>query len=252
MVGEPGLATATIPSRRLDDLSRETEAPGDFEREAASRRAVAECVGGREGVGIEPERGAADTVGRRGERLEGIVVARDDDPRAALAKMFDDCRTEGAALDRIRAGPDLVQQHQGRVGQFAIHRDDLGNVAREGAETGRDRLVVADVREDRPEHRQPRSLGHGNMQPGLGHQRQEPGGLEGHGLATGIRSGHDQRRDRRRQQEIDRDRFGRARYGRLVGRRSVELHLHLRVQALGDAAHQEGMAGVTEFELSNR
>ena len=70
--------------------------------------------------------------------------------------MIDDRDAERAAFDRIRARAHFVEQHQRRQRKVAIHRDDVRDVRGEGAQACRDRLLVADVGEERLEHRQPR------------------------------------------------------------------------------------------------
>ena len=115
-------------------------------------------------------------------------------------------RGQRAALVRIGAGADFVEQHQRRQIQRPIHGHQIGDVRRERAEAGGNRLLVTDVREHRAEHRQPR--GHRrDVQAGLGHQREQPGGLQGDGLAPGIRAGDEEHAAGRFQHDVDRDGF---------------------------------------------
>ena len=111
-------------------------------------------------------------------RRPGVVAAYDfsasscvvaTTSRAALAEVIDDGRAERAAFDRIGAAADLVEQHERRQLERAIHLDDVGDVRRERAEARRDRLLVADVREDRPERRERAAGLDRNQQPGLRH-----------------------------------------------------------------------------------
>ena len=71
-----------------------------------------------------------DALGRDRVRLQRIVVGRRDDRRTAAPEVIDDGRAQRAALDRVGAAPDLVEQDErGRV-ECAIHRDDVGDVRR--------------------------------------------------------------------------------------------------------------------------
>ena len=74
--------------------------------------------------------------------------------RAALPEVIDDRRAERAAFDRVGAAADFVEQHERRQFERAVHRDDVRDVRRERAEARGDRLLVADVREDRTERRE--------------------------------------------------------------------------------------------------
>ena len=67
-----------------------------------------------------------------------------------------------------------------------------------------DRLLVADIGIDRVEDAQRRAGMGRDVQPRLGHQRQQTDRLERHGLAAGIRSGDHQHKGVRIQLEIDR------------------------------------------------
>ena len=87
--------------------------------------------------------------------------------------------------------------------RFAIHRHDVGDVRRERAEAGGDRLLVADVGKERSEHRQPRSLVGRDVQARLRHRCEQPRRLERHGLAAGVGPGDDEHAHRRREQDVD-------------------------------------------------
>ena len=88
-----------------------------------------------------------------------------DHERAARAEVIDDRDAERAAFDRIGARADLVEQHERRALQVAIHRRDVRDVPRERAQARGNRLLVADVGEDRPEDRQRRPGSAGMCSP---------------------------------------------------------------------------------------
>ena len=82
-------------------------------------------------------------------------MRRRDDRRARAAEVLDDRDAEGAALGRVGAGADLVEEHERGPREVARHLDDRGEVRGEGRQVLRDRLLVADVGEDAAEDRQP-------------------------------------------------------------------------------------------------
>ena len=67
----------------------------------------------------------------------------------ALAEVLDDRHAERAAFVRVRAGAHSSSSTSAGTLQLAIHRRDVRDVPRERAEARRDRLLVADVGEDR-------------------------------------------------------------------------------------------------------
>ena len=133
-------------------------------------------------------------------------MARRDQRRAAAAEVIDDRDAERAAFDRIGARADFVEQHQRRRRPAPRSIDAmLRDVRREGAQARLDRLLVADVGEQRPEHRQ-RAIRRpaGMRSPACAIIAQQPGGLQRDGLAAGVRPGDEQ--DRRRRNHLDRHR----------------------------------------------
>ena len=112
---------------------------------------------------------------------------------------------ERAAFDRIGAGADLVEQHQRRQRE---RRDPSRRCWRCAPRTcSGSRRSTARRRCRRRRDRNTgslRAVRRRDEQPGLRHQRQQPGGLQRHGLAAGVRSGDDQHARRRNQQDVDR------------------------------------------------
>ena len=72
-------------------------------------------------------------------------MARRDDGRAAAPEMIDHGNAERPAFGGVRSGSHFVEQHERRHGEIAIHGRDVGNMSGKRAETGVDRLLVADV-----------------------------------------------------------------------------------------------------------
>ena len=106
--------------------------------------------------------------------------------------MLDDSDGQGRALHRVRAGSQLVEQHQAVAVRLLQNLHDVHHVGGEGGEALLDALLVADVRQH------PLIYGHGaavrrrDVEAALGHQRQQPQGFEGHGLAAGVGAGDHQ------------------------------------------------------------
>jgi hypothetical protein len=206
VLGELRLPTAPVLAGGVDDGGRQAQLRGDLEREARAGRPVDQPVGRLERAGREAERRARDAGRRRGVRLQRVVVRRRHHVRAARPEVVDHRHAERAALDRVGARPDLVEQHETGEREVPVHRRDVGHVRREGAEVRRDRLLVADVGEHRPEHRQGGPFGRRDVQPRLRHQGEEPGRLERHGLAAGVRPGDDEDGGGRRKDHVHRHR----------------------------------------------
>ncbi len=153
MIGELCFARGQVLARGGDDRGAQPEARRDLQRQAPAGRAVDQLVGRRERVSVEAEGRARDPVGRGRVGLERVVVARRDNRRAAAAEVVDDRHAERAPLDGVGARSDFVEQHERRNGEPAVHRDDVRDVRGEGAEARFDRLLVADIREQRSEDR---------------------------------------------------------------------------------------------------
>ena len=217
MLRELGLAGAAPMRGGGDDLGGEAQPAGNLQRQAAAGRAVDQPVGRCERVRVEAERGAGDPARRGAVGLEHVVVGGRDDVRASFAEVLDHRASQGPALRRIGAGADLVEQNQPREGQPAIHRHDVAQMSREGAQVGGDRLLVADVREDGSEDRDHGAGGGRDVQSGLRHEGEQPGRLQRDGLPAGVRAGDDQGAVARSEDDVDGNRFGRSfrRRGRL-------------------------------------
>ena len=52
---------------------------------------------------------------------------------------------ERATLDRVSARADFIEEDERRQVQPPFHRDDVGNVGREGRQARGNRLLVADI-----------------------------------------------------------------------------------------------------------
>ena len=119
-------AATRAPIRRArasaTTAGRHAEPFGDLQGEAASRRAVDQPVRRRVRLRVEAERRRLRAVRRRRIGLQRIVMRRGDDERAAAAEVIDDGRAERAALDRIGAAADFVEQDERRQLELALDR----------------------------------------------------------------------------------------------------------------------------------
>ena len=203
VLGELGFACAAASAGILDHRCRQTQPVGDLEGEAPPRHPVVEAVGGGVRLGVEAEAGAGDALRGRRVRLQQVVVRRRRHERAATTEALYDGRAERAALRGIGPRADFVQQDERRQRESLVHLDDVRDVAREGGQAVGDGLVVADVREHRPEDAHSRAPGGRHVQAGLGHQDQQPGRLQGDGLAAGVRPRHDEGAGRRSDGDVD-------------------------------------------------
>jgi hypothetical protein len=124
-------------------------------------------------------------------------MRRGDHQRAARSKVIDHRGTERPSFVGVRARADFIQQDQRGKAQRAIHRGDVRDVPRKGAQARRNGLLVADVCEHRSEGGHLRAVFRWNVQAGLRHEREQPRALQRDRLAAGIRTADNQHARRR-------------------------------------------------------
>ena len=196
------LVVAQVAARRADHRLRHPQPLRHLDGEAAAGRAVQQLVGRREVLRIERKRRDRDAIGADAPGLHRVEVRGRDEQRALLPEMLDDGRGEGAALVRIRAGADFVEQHQRRQFQLAIHPHDVGDVRGKRAQARFDRLFVANIGKHAAKDRQLRHRCR-HVQAGLRHQGEQPRRLERDGLAAGVGTGDEQHAIRRVDHHVD-------------------------------------------------
>ncbi len=145
-----------------------------------------------------------DAVARARPLLQLAVVRRHDGQPRLAGEPFEERLRERRAFLRIRAGGDLVQQHQRPFGRRREDRDERPDVAGERREAHLDRLAVADVGEHLVEHRQ-RRLGSRRAKTALMEQRRQAERLQRNRLAARVRTA-DHERAELTEVEIDRNR----------------------------------------------
>ena len=116
------------------------------------------------------------------------------------------------------------------------HLDDRRQVCGEGGQALRDRLLVADVGIDAPEHRQPAAGRRRHVEPALRHEREEPDALERHRLAAGVGAGDHEHPVLAAEPQAHRHGLRRA----------------LDPEPRRQLRHQQRMAGVDQLELGPR
>ena len=126
------------------------------------------------------------------------------DQRAALGEGLEDRPGQRRALVGIGPGAELVDEHQRAGVGLGQHLADLLHERRERRQILGDRLLVADDRVQRLEHRQPRPLRRRQVTADLGHERKERQRLERDRLAAGVGAGDQQQRPVGRELEVDR------------------------------------------------
>ena len=94
------------------DLLGQAEPLGDRERLAAAGQADRQAIGRRERLEIELDRRVARPIGRVGVRLQLGVVGRGRDERAGPDEVVEQRLGQRRALGRVRAGAQLVEQHE--------------------------------------------------------------------------------------------------------------------------------------------
>ena len=170
------------------------EPRADGERVALPGSVVYEPEGRGQALGVELDGGVAGArVGGR-EGLERLEVRGGGHHRAPLAQLLQHRLGQRGPVVGVGARAQLVEQHQRAVVDALQHQAQLLDEGGEGREVLGHALVVADDREALREHGQtcPRAGRH--VAAGLGHQREQAQGLEGHRLAARVGAGDDEQR----------------------------------------------------------
>jgi hypothetical protein len=175
-------------ARPCEQVSGHAHPRGDGEGMAGAGPSELEREQGAEGLLVEGH-GRVDHGGmvRRG-RLEEAVVCRGDHAATPADECLQEGKRQGGALLRIRAGADLVAEHE-RV--LVGDGQELGQVAqmgREAAQGAGDRLLIPEVHAEPPDQGQGRVLARRHVPAALGQQQADADRLERHGLAAGVRS----------------------------------------------------------------
>ncbi len=230
----------------VDDDIRQAEALSDGERLAATRQADRQPVGRAERVEVELDRCVAGSGRGMRIRLELRVVGRRRDQGAGPDEMVEQGLRERRALGRVRPGTELVEQHERAGAGLGDDPDDRAEMAGEGRQGLRDRLLVADVGEHVAPDREPApSLGR-DVEAGLVHQAEQPERAQGDGLAAGVGAGHDERRVAVTEPDIDRD--DTARQAGMPGRQQHDLGPFRRLGPGAVDVGGEGCLGGPEVE----
>ena len=131
--------------------------------------------------------GVLDAFGHERIRFEFPVVAGRDHAGVMGAQVVQKRPRQRRPFAGVGARADFVQQHQRIAAQVAQNTDNVCDMARKRGQRLLQALLVADVRKHLVEdiHLGPRRW---HMQAALGHQCQQPGRLETHGFAAGVRS----------------------------------------------------------------
>ena len=95
---------------------------------------------------------------------------------------------ERRAFLGISGRTQFIEQDQRLGGCSARNKIDIGNVGGKGRKILLDRLIVANIREDRIKHRHLGAIS-GNWNPRLRHQRQQAHGFQCHRFSARVRTG---------------------------------------------------------------
>ena len=137
-------------------------------------------------------RASSAGVGAGGVQFQVSVVRGDHAIDAPAVEFREDGLGDRAAGRRLRAGTELVDEHEGlfvRVGEQVPHVGEEGTV---GAEVVFQVLVVPDAHRDPVEDGKFRAFGCGDEHAPLEHVLQQARRLEADGLAARVRPGNEQ------------------------------------------------------------
>ena len=130
-------------------------------------------------------------------------MGREDREARPLGQRLGRRAREGRALLGVRAGHELVAQHERRPARLPQDLGDVRQVTRERREIAGDRLLIADVRQHGREEADAAALVRGHEQARARQQRRQRDGLEQHGLAARVGPAHDEQARRHGPAERD-------------------------------------------------
>ena len=140
---------------------------------------------------IHARRRVAHSGRVRRVHLERSVVRRDQRPRPTPEKIRRHGHGQRRALLGIGGRAQFIQQHQRALAGQPRKPVQIRDVRGKCRERGFDRLCIADVGQERREHRKVRGRGR-HRNPRLCHHRQKRRRLQRYGFAAGIRPADDQ------------------------------------------------------------
>ena len=106
--------------------------------------------------------------------------------RMPCCEMLQDGDGQGGALSGIRAGPQLVEEHQAVRGDMLQKGHDVCHVGGEGAEALLNALLVPDVREHIGKYAQLGAVQGRDVEACLAHQGEKPNGFQGDCLSSCV------------------------------------------------------------------
>ena len=109
-----------------------------------------------------------------------------------LPHPLDDGDGQGRALHRVGARPQLVEEYQAVCIGLRQNGHDIGHMCRKSRQILFNALLIADVRQHAAVDGHGAPVPGGDLQAALGHEAEEPQGLQRHRLAAGIGAGDDQ------------------------------------------------------------
>ena len=147
--------------------------------------------GGGQGVHLEAHAGVLQARRFQREQFQRCQVAGDDAACILRQQCFNQALRQCRAFVGVGAAAQLVDQHQRVGGGVAQHVPQVLEVRSKGGEAGLDALLVADVHQNVPHHREFRR-GRRHEHPALVHQHGQAQRFEGRGLAAHVRPGDQQ------------------------------------------------------------
>ena len=123
---------------------------------ALSRHADKQPVGGPQGFHVKFAAGVFHPRGGEGKYLQLAVVGGGDGGGSLSCEgAGEDGHGQGGSLGGIRAGPQLVKEHQGTAVRLLPEGHNVGHMGGEGTEALLNALLIPDIREHLMEQGQP-------------------------------------------------------------------------------------------------
>ena len=177
--------------RRLNDFRIQPQPLRNIDPRRRPRHSDLQLIRRLQSRFIKPNRAIHHSRRSRRENFQRRVMCGNNRDASYAQKMISNGHRQRRAFFRIGRRPQLIQQHQRPRRRRPRNEINIGDVRRKRRKILLDRLIIADVGQHRIKHRRfhPRRR---NRNPRLRHQRQQPRGLQPHGLAARVRPRNNQ------------------------------------------------------------
>ena len=197
----------------VNDRRVQPQPLGDGKGVGLAGDADEKLVGGPQGLYVKLAGGVLDPRRGHGKGLQLRVVGGGGHLGPPLADVLYDGDGQSGTLDGVRTGPQLVKEDQAALVRLLQNLHDVHHVGGEGGEALLDALLVPDVRQHPVVDADGAAVVRRDVEAALGHEGQQPQGLQAHRLTAGVGAGDDQGVELPAQLDVDGHRLGAVQQG---------------------------------------